>query len=564
MKHLFIALLLISTMFSQQTVDVLDFEGIGVSQEEARALSNRFGSEFLELAGYKYTLVERQAMGEILKEQGLQQSGCVSSECAVEVGAALGAQLIIIGSISKVGTIFSVNARMLDVETSRILKSINHDQIGDIGLLLTKGMRQAAAKMLDVGVKPAAPLTGKVSFTSEYQGVDIFVNEEQIGSVPLLKSYTVGVYEFSASKLNYETYEGEFEIKPDETTDVFIRLKPKVTSLKVKGEDGIELFMQNKSLGLIENGLLMIDSLRIGIHVITGRRAGYEVNTITVDIHSILIEYEEDIILRKIIVNLIFTNANPNQSIYIKKKDKDVGNTYNYKNSSSIKLEEGVYTIRIDENGFLSHNDEITIKATPSRTQSYAIPNLKQIEVPVSFNISPHNAILRHTITGIEYGSLEYLTYGNYKIVATAPKYKSKNVSVLVNKPESQTFQIDLEPKKRIKALTYSSLLPGSGQFYAENKTKSAIFFLASAGLSAMLYNNYDTYNVEEPLVSQYKENYLNALDPDEIDLTLNTYQSQVNTVNDLQTQILIYGGALAVTWIANMIDIYFFSELLE
>ena len=156
------------------------------------------------------------------------------------------------------------------------------------------------------------------------------------------------------------------------------------------------------------------------------------------------------------------------------------------------------------------------------------------------------------------------MIYGNYGFVATAPKYQSKKVPVFVNEPESQTFQIDLEPKKRIRALTYSSLLPGSGQFYAENKTKSAIFFLASAGLSAMLYNNYDTYNVEEPLVSQYKENYLNALDPDEIDQTLNTYQNQVNTVNDLQTQMLIYGSALAVTWIANIIDIYFFSELLE
>ena len=543
---------------------MLEFEGIGVSPEEARALSNRFGSEFLELAGYKYTLVERQAMGEILKEQGLQQSGCVSSECAVEVGAALGAQLIIIGSISKVGTIFSVNARMLDVETSRILKSINYDQMGNIGLLLTKGMRQAAAKLLNVVVKPEAPSIGTVSFTSEYQGVDIFVNEEQIGSVPLLKSYTVGVYEFSASKLNYETYEGEFEIRTNETTGVFIKLKTKVTSLKVKGEDGIELFMQNKSLGIIKNGVFIIDNLSFGIHVITGKRAGYEINTIGVDIQNMFIEYEKDIILKKIIVNLIFTNANPNQSIYIKKKDKDIGNTYNYKNSSSIKLEEGDYTIRIDENGFLSHNDEITIKATISRQQSYLIPNLKQIEVPVSFNISPHNVILRHTITGIEYGSLEYLTYGNYKIVATAPKYQSKNVSVLVNKPESQTFQIDLEPKKRIKALTYSSLLPGSGQFYAENKTKSAIFFLASAGLSAMLYNNYDTYNVEEPLVSQYKRDYQNATDPNDIDQNWNTYQGQVNTVNDLQTKLMIYGSSLAVTWIVNIMDAYFFSGLLE
>ena len=50
----------------------------------------------------------------------------------------------------------------------------------------------------------------------------------------------------------------------------------------------------------------------------------------------------------------------------------------------------------------------------------------------------------------------------------------------------------------------------------------------------------------------------------DEIDQNFNTYQSQVNTVNDLQTQMMMYGGALAVTWVVNLIDAYFFSGLLE
>ena len=136
MKHclkIFALTLALSNITAQETVAVLEFEGIGVSQDEAKALSARFGSEFMDLSKGRYTLVERQQMGEILEEQGLQQSGCVSSECAVEVGAALGAKFIIIGSISKVGTIFSINARMLDVESSQILKSINHDQVGDIG-----------------------------------------------------------------------------------------------------------------------------------------------------------------------------------------------------------------------------------------------------------------------------------------------------------------------------------------------------------------------------------------------------------------------------------------------
>ena len=80
----------------------------------------------MSLSSGRFTLVERQQMGEILEEQGFQQSGCVSSECAVEVGAALGAKFIVIGSISKVGTLFSVNARFLDVETSQIIQSISH------------------------------------------------------------------------------------------------------------------------------------------------------------------------------------------------------------------------------------------------------------------------------------------------------------------------------------------------------------------------------------------------------------------------------------------------------
>ena len=574
MKHSFIAFLLISTMFSQKTVAVLDFEGIGVSQEEAKALSNRFGSEFLDIAENQYTLVERQAMGEILKEQGLQQSGCVSSECAVEVGAALGAQLIIIGSISKVGTIFSVNARMLDVETSRILKSINYDQMGNIGLLLTKGMREAAAKMLDVGVKPAAPLTGNVSFTSEYQGVDIFVDEEQIGSVPLLKNYTVGVYEFSASKLNYETYEGEFAIRTNDTTGVFIKLKPKVTSITVNSDKGVDIYLDDEFFGKINQNSITIDSVTAGTHIIMGKKEGYYDKIKSVVFDNMDKDYFVELSMYQIQVEVTFNNYRPNQKLYLKHENEIEGNTYELAKIQKFRLFIGTYEILINEHGFLEIDDMLEIKT--NKSMYYNIPKPTPIEVPLTFKLKPTYANVainttRDLVTPWSYSDIIFennkpqnFIYGNYGFKATAPKYQSKNVSVLVNEPESQTFQINLEPKNRIKALTYSTLLPGSGQFYAENKTKSAIFFLASAGLSTMFYNNYDTYNVEEPLVSQYMENYLNATDLDEIDQNFNTYQSQVNTVNDLQTQMILYGGALAVTWIANLIDAYFFSGLLE
>ena len=79
-----------------------------------------------------FILLERGKMDEVLKEQGFQQTGCVTSECAVEVGNMLGVQQMIGGSIGKVGSIYTVSARVIDVQTGEVLKSANYDHIGDI------------------------------------------------------------------------------------------------------------------------------------------------------------------------------------------------------------------------------------------------------------------------------------------------------------------------------------------------------------------------------------------------------------------------------------------------
>jgi len=145
-KALAIYIVVSSYSFSQETVAVLDFEGIGVPSDITRALSNRFASEFFDLSQGKYVLIERQKMGEILKEQGVQMSGCVTSECAVEVGNALGAQFMIAGSISKVGTIYTISTRLIDVETTTVIGSSNYDHKSpNISGVLTHGIRKAAA-----------------------------------------------------------------------------------------------------------------------------------------------------------------------------------------------------------------------------------------------------------------------------------------------------------------------------------------------------------------------------------------------------------------------------------
>ena len=74
----------------KQTVALLEFEGRGISQLEAKTLTDRLMSEMVNTDAV--IMVERNQMDEILNEQGFQQSGCTSSECAAEVGALLGVQ----------------------------------------------------------------------------------------------------------------------------------------------------------------------------------------------------------------------------------------------------------------------------------------------------------------------------------------------------------------------------------------------------------------------------------------------------------------------------------------
>jgi len=143
LRHTLIILLFLSIATSQQTfLAIHDFEGKGVSEIEASALTDRLRTEISNMG--QVSIVERAEMEEILKEQGYQQTGCFTSECMVEVGKLIGAEKIVSGSISKVGNTFSVSARLINIETGEVENSITYDLSGVIDELLISGMRNVS------------------------------------------------------------------------------------------------------------------------------------------------------------------------------------------------------------------------------------------------------------------------------------------------------------------------------------------------------------------------------------------------------------------------------------
>ncbi|HBU69069.1 MAG TPA: hypothetical protein DEE98_01655 [Elusimicrobia bacterium] len=97
---------------------VSDFEGRNVEAADAASVSDLMRTGFVNTG--KFIVVNRGNMQQILQEQSLQASGITSEEYAAKIGKLLNVQKVVVGTVSKLGQNYYINASMVDVETSKI------------------------------------------------------------------------------------------------------------------------------------------------------------------------------------------------------------------------------------------------------------------------------------------------------------------------------------------------------------------------------------------------------------------------------------------------------------
>ncbi len=127
----------------------------GISPNGAITLTDRLRTELVNLK--VFTVLERGQMAEILNEQGFNMSGCTSSECAVEAGRLLGVQQMVAGDVGKVGNVLTIDVRVFDVETGKILQAhqFNHQgNASELLLLMKKIAKKLAGMEVDEGGFP--------------------------------------------------------------------------------------------------------------------------------------------------------------------------------------------------------------------------------------------------------------------------------------------------------------------------------------------------------------------------------------------------------------------------
>ena len=298
-KPLAILLLLFSFVAAQKKhVAVLDFDAANISAAEVRILADRLRTEVIKLG--VFDLVERSIMEEVLKEQAFQQTGCVSDECAVEVGKLLGVEQMIAGSIGKLGSIFTISVRMIDVETGGIFVQHSIDCRCPIETVLTETMAQLAAILSDKTFVPTqtttsspAPVYGSATFTSILDSVTIFHYDpesvekfEILGVTPItIEQQTPGIYTFAAIKDGYENFVGEYEITAGSNSTIPVLLESTYGSVSfTTSQNGVSIYRYDivnegvsELLGVIgDTSPLKLENQLRGSYYFIAQKDGYQ------------------------------------------------------------------------------------------------------------------------------------------------------------------------------------------------------------------------------------------------------------------------------------------------
>ena len=106
----------------RKNLAVSNFEGRPpISSSEAAFITDFFRQAFIK-AG-TFNVLDRSNMEQILAEQGFQQTGCTTEECAVQMGKFLNVHLMVVGSCGKLLSRFIITVNIVDIESGKFIYS---------------------------------------------------------------------------------------------------------------------------------------------------------------------------------------------------------------------------------------------------------------------------------------------------------------------------------------------------------------------------------------------------------------------------------------------------------
>ncbi len=161
---LFCILLLLPafSVFGQKKpmITVLPFSSIEVPASVSMIISQLFETNLVNTGSYD--VLSQNERDKILAAQAESMSGCSDESCAIEIGRMLAAEQIIIGTVAALGSKFIINAKIIDVTTSKTLGAdmISATSVEDLDTACRTLTYSLVAKAIpSAAAAPPAPAT---------------------------------------------------------------------------------------------------------------------------------------------------------------------------------------------------------------------------------------------------------------------------------------------------------------------------------------------------------------------------------------------------------------------
>lgn len=428
-------------------IAVMNLETPDLSSSVQQALSDRLRSELFNTG--RFSVMERNQMQEILREQGFQQAGCTSDECVVEAGRLLGVDRMIAGSLGKVGTIYTVSLRMIDIETGRIMLTKTEDCNCPIEEVLTSSLKNIALKM--AGMSSAAETQpvlrretvlgqGDFYFTSNPSGATVYIDDQpQSGATPLMiEGIPAGTHQIRMEKGYYSGSQTVF-LEPNEFKKIELNLVKAKGGLKIVTTPlEADMFLDNKPLGHSPQTLTGLDA---GEHILKLSKPGY------LDYEEVVVVQGDeikrlDLRLEKIMpASLTITTQPPNCDVYVNGQ---------LKGKSPVVVRDlmfGAVNVKITHPMYRDWTESIILKNAEAREIN---PRLEKRSGTLVVKSTPEGAEV--AIDGAPRGQtpliLSNVEYGTHVVTISKTNYHPREEKVELMSESQQTITATLIPQK--------------------------------------------------------------------------------------------------------------------
>jgi hypothetical protein len=151
---------------------------------------------------------------------------------------------------------------------------------------------------------------------------------------------------------------------------------------------------------------------------------------------------------------------------------------------------------------------------------------------------------------------------GNYRLKARLPGYESWSGDILILPNQDNAISFKMAPKTRLKASLRSLIIPGWGQYYSGQKTRSLIigFGTIGAGIGAYLADN--DFRKKRDNYFDAKIDLANARTEEEINRLWEITREKNREAYDAETTRNTLTGIAIGMWAYNILDaMIFFPE---